>query len=211
MPWYYAGPEAKPVGPFTLEELQALRAKGTVAQETYVIEQTAQSVGALAWKRYQDVFPAMAALPPVPPPAPVATPPVFAPQPQAHPLFPSGTPVTTHAPVFPPGARPDPYYQGKATNSWCVWGFWLGLIAFFLAFACGVGLVPALIAIPLCIIGLVGVVRHPGQKGKGYAISGLALSLVALLVVFLWAAYWAMPFLKAHGLTVTEQTTNDSE
>ncbi len=56
MPWYYAGPEAKPVGPVTLEELQALRARGTVAPETYVIEEKGQGMAGLAWKRYHSAI-----------------------------------------------------------------------------------------------------------------------------------------------------------
>ena len=42
MPWYYAGPDAKPVGPVTLNELHACRVRGIVTPETYVIEHTGQ-------------------------------------------------------------------------------------------------------------------------------------------------------------------------
>src|ERR1035441_2641879 len=98
MPWYYAGPEAKPVGPVTLDELHACRVNGTVKPETYVIEHTGQPSENWAWKRYQDVFPSSPSLPPLPPPSP---PPVVMPappvaQPQAippHPLFPSAAPA----------------------------------------------------------------------------------------------------------------------
>jgi len=59
------GPEAKPVGPVTLDELHACRVRGIVTPETYVIEHTGQPVETLAWKHYQDVFPSSpACLPP---------------------------------------------------------------------------------------------------------------------------------------------------
>jgi hypothetical protein len=212
MPWYYAGPEAKPVGPVTLDELQALRAARTISAETYVIEQTGQPAEALAWKRYQDVFPAMPNLPPVPSPdrQPVA-PPFPPPASQAHPLFPSAAPAPAHPSVFPPGARPDPYYNVRPTNGWCGWGFGLGLTALFFSFACGMGLLPALVSLPLCIIGLAQVHKRREQAGQGLAVAGLILSTVALIISLVFVLYLAMPILKAHGLTVTEQTTNDSE
>jgi hypothetical protein len=37
MPWYYVGPDAKPVGPLSLEELQSRRLSGALSPETYVI------------------------------------------------------------------------------------------------------------------------------------------------------------------------------
>jgi len=209
MPWYYAGPEAKPVGPVSLEELHACRARGTVKSETYVIEQTGQPVESLAWKRYSDVFPLGAGLPPIPPlpPLPLANPP---PPPQPQLLPPSATPDATGRPAFPPDARPDPYYHVKPTNGWCGWGFGFGLAALILSFACGIGLFPALLAIPICIIGLVRVQRHREQAGRGLAIAGLILSGIAVLIALTMIISLAIPMMKAHGLTVTEETSNDS-
>ena len=216
MPWYYAGPEAKPVGPLSVEELQARFASGVVKAETYIIEQTGQPAESLAWKHYREVFPTH--LPPVPPPAAVAplmpaVPPVrTVPAAQTHPLFPSAAPVPTQQhPVFPPDARPDPYYNVKPTNGWCAWGFGLGVAGFLLAFACGLGLIPALIALPLCVVGLATVHQHCEQAGQGLAIAGLILSGVALIISLVFILSVSVPMLKAHGFTVTEQTTNDSE
>jgi len=216
MPWYYAGPEAKPVGPISLEELHANRANGLIKPETYIIEQTGQPVENLAWKKYQDVFPAVATLPPLPPLAPplpvLPVTPVPAPLPaQPHPLFPSAVPAATQSPVYQPGARPDPYYNVKPTNGYCAWGFGLGLAAFFFSFACGIGLLPALISIPLCIIGLMQVHKHREQAGQWLAIFGLILSGLTLLISLIFIISLAVPFMKAHGITVTEQTSNDSE
>jgi len=211
MPWYYAGPEAKPVGPLSAEELHACRGRGIIKPETYVIEHTGQPIEALAWKRYQDIFPAAPGLPPLPPLPP---PPTFVPAPpaaQPHPLFPSATPAVAPPPAFPPVARPDPYYNVKPTNGWCAWGFGLGLAGFFFSFACGIGLLPALIAAFLCIVGLIQVHHHREQAGQGLAIAGLILSGIALLISLTFIVSLAIPMLKAHGLTVTEQTSNDSE
>jgi hypothetical protein len=218
MPWYYAGPEAKPVGPVTLDELHACRVRGVVTPETYVIEQTGLPDENLAWKRYQDVFPSSHSLPPLPVPSPVvapAPPHVSSPQVSSprvnppHPLFPSA--ASAQHPVFPPGARPDPYYNVKPTNAWCAWGFGLGLAGFFFSFVCGVGVLPALIAFPLCIVGLAQVHKHREQAGQRLAIAGLILSGVALIISLIFILWMAIPILKAHGLTVTEQTSNDSE
>jgi hypothetical protein len=212
MPWYYAGPEAKPVGPFTLEELQARRQEGAIKPETYIIEQTGGPVDALAWKRYQDVFPpapAASTLPPVPPASAAYVPPPAPPQP--HPLFPSATPGATPPLTVPVAARPDPYYSARRTNGWCMAGGVFGIIAFFSAFLCGFGLFPALLGIVLCAVGLFQVHKHPEQAGQGWAISGLILSIIAIIISLLMFAWLGFPILKAHGLTVTEQTSNDSE
>jgi hypothetical protein len=211
MPWYYAGPEAKPVGPVTLDELHACRVNGTVSPETYVIEHTGQPGENLAWKRYKDIFPSSPSPPPVPP---VPAPPTMAPAPpasQPHPLFPSAAPVSGQHPVFPSTTRPDPYYNVKPTNGWCGWGFGLGLAGFCLSFICGIGLFPALLALPLCIVGLAQVHKNRDQSGQGLAVAGLVLSGVALLISLIFILSLAIPVLKAHGLTVTEQTSNDSE
>jgi len=211
MAWYYAGPEAKPVGPVTLDELHACRVNGTVTPETYVIEHTGQPSADWAWKRYKDVFPSSPTLPPVPlvspPPAVASVPPAA----QAHPLFPSAGPVSPRQPAFPTGARPDPYYNIKPTNGYCAWGFGLGLAGFFLSFACGTGLLPALLSLLLCIIGLAKVHKNREQAGQGLAIAGLILSGIALVVSLIIILSLAIPMIKAHGLTVTEQTSNDSE
>ncbi len=236
MPWFYAGPEAKPVGPISVEELHACRVRGAISPETYVIEQKGQPGEAMAWKRYSEIFPASPSLPPIPtfsppppppalvvnppvPPAPtpvlqsspppVAAPPVNAP----HPLFPSAAPVPGQHPAYAPGARPDPYYNKPlhATNSWCAWGFWLGLASFFLALACGLGIFIAPISLLLCVVGLVQVHSHREQGGQYQAIWGIILSFLALVICAIFIFAVDLPFFCAHGLTVPEETSNDSE
>jgi hypothetical protein len=99
----------------------------------------------------------------------------------------------------------------KPTNGWCGWGFGFGLAAIVFSFACGIGLFPALLSIPLCIIGLVQVHKHREQAGQGLAIAGLILSGIAVLISLIFVISLAVPIMKAHGLTVTEETSNDSE
>ncbi len=215
MPWYYAGPEAKPVGPVTLEELHARRVNGTVKSDTYVIEHTGQPTENWAWKRYQEVFPSSASLPPIPPQLapPITIPAPPAPQPQGattHPLFPSASPVP-HS-VFPHAPRPDPYYtHARPTNGLCAWGFGLGLAGLIFSFACGIGVFLALIALPLCILGLSQLHKHHEQAGRGLAVAGLILSGIALVISLIFILSLAIPMIKAHQLTVMEQTSNDSE
>jgi len=232
MPWYYAGPEAKPVGPISVEELHACRVRGTISPETYIIEQKGQPGEAIAWKRYREFFPASPSLPPIPtlPPVPFVPPPAPTPQPQAipptailpqvslpqagapHPLFPSAAPVPTQHPIFASGPRPDPYYnRPHPTNGWCTWGFWLGLASFVFALACGLGIFMAPIAIVLCIVGLAQVHSHREQAGQYQAIWGIILAFIALVIAAIMIYAVDFRIMKAHGLTVTEQTSNDSE
>jgi hypothetical protein len=214
MPWYYAGPEAKPVGPLSLDELHARRAQGIIKPETFIIEHTGQPAPDWSWKRYEALFPPQApGVPPAPSFTPPPAPPVGTPPPMVahHPLFPSAAPVSSHAPVFPTTARPDPYYAIKPTNTWCAWGFGLGLAGFFFSFACGIGLLLAVPSLLLCIAGLTQLRNHPGQGGHALALWGLALSTLALVVSLVIVSYFVVPIIKSHQLTVTEQTSNDSE
>jgi len=233
MPWYYAGPEAKPVGPISVEELHACKLRGTISAETYVIEQKGQPGEAITWRRYRDVFPDSPSLPPVPtfspPPVPPATPPASpapafvpsAPLPPTatppvnspHPLFPSAAPLPGQHPVFAPGARPDPYYNKPAhpTNGFCAWAFWLGLASFFLSLFCGLGVFVAPFSILFGIIGLAQVHSHREQGGQYQAIWGIVLAFIALVIAAIFIFAVDLPFFRAHGLTVSEQTSNDSE
>ena len=219
MPWYYAGPEAKPVGPVSAEELQGLFASGTITAETFVIEHTGPGAANLAWRRYREVFPPAATLPPIPPSAP-APPPLVpgsvpAPIPSAptaatsHPLFPSAGTTQPGHPEFRPVAQ-SYAYPIRPTNSWCAWGFALSLVGLCLAIFC-IGVVPALIAAVLCIIGLVQVTKNREQGGMGLAVTGLIFSGIAVLLFAIIVCVFGPSIVKGHGLTVTEQTSNDSE
>lgn len=212
MPWYYAGPEAKPVGPVSLEELQARRLGGMISPETYVIEHTGHPNEPRAWKRYREIFPSLPTnLPAIPPVPVVATALSQQPPVQPHPLFPSAAPVPTGASPFPLAPRPDLHYAARKTNPWCAWGFGLGLAGFIFSFACGVGFLLALPALFLCIMGMAQLHKHQNQAGRGMAIAGLVLSAFALLVALIFFTYFALGTIKAHGQTTTEQSSNDSQ
>jgi len=208
--------EAKPIGPVSLEELHARRLSGLISPETYVIEHTGQPNESPTWKRYREIFPVSPSqtLPPLPS-APFVSPPapnLIAPPPP-HPLFPSASlPPLGHAHPLPSGPLPGPhYYPTRKINTWCGWGFGLGLAATFLTFACGIGALVAIPAFLICIMGLVQVHRNREQAGQGLAIAGLVLSGIALLLSLIFILTLAIPFIKEHEKTTTEQTSNSSE
>jgi hypothetical protein len=212
MPWYYAGPEAKPVGPLSSEELQARHAQGIVKPETYVIEHTGAPGPDWSWKRYQELFPPAPSAPPAPIPTLPPAPPIGAPAAAApHPLFPSAAPVASAGSVFPPTPRPDPYYATKPTNGWCAWGFGFGLAGFVFSIACGIGLLLAVPSLLLCVVGMSQLRNHPEQSGRGLALWGLALSTLSLVISLAIIIWVAVPMIKSSQMTVTEQTSNDSE
>jgi len=210
MPWYYAGPDAKPVGPITLEELHARRLSGALSVETYVIEYVGQPGDPRSWRRYREVFPSSPIQPlALPPPVTPPVPPV-----QHHPLFPSAAPVPgTGSAPSPFVASPHYLPPQHRTNPWCSWGFGLSLASLILLLpSCGLTVLVALPALVACIIGLLKVKRDHLQSGRTLALSGLFLSGATLLLTLILLAVAIPAFLKGHGqITTTEQSTNDSE
>jgi hypothetical protein len=214
MPWYYVGPDAKPVGPLSLEELQSRRLSGALSPETYVVE-TGTPTAPKEWRHYREFFPAAAVLPPLPP---LPAPPVpHAPPVLPHPLFPSAVPSSSpHSPGGPvfTGTHPSvynhpPHALGR-TNAWCAWGFGLGLAGLpFLV--CGVGVFMAIAGLIVSIIGLVELRKHRDQQGRGLAIAGISCSLLTLLIVGAMGVAWAVSSLRTSVQMTTEQTTNDTD
>jgi hypothetical protein len=234
MPWYYAGPEEKPVGPVSTDELHARRRNGLLGSQTYIIEWN-EEVGAVdGWKFYSEVFPVVPAMAPLPPPPPPpvsgpagphgpppapglsAAPHAHYPPPspgasQPHPLFPSAG----HAPVpaaatFPHPASPHGHYPARRTNSWCAWGFGLGITGFVLSFAC-IGILIAVPALFVSLIGFAKVQSHREQSGRGLAVAGAVLSLLAIVISLGLGAWLLPPILKNHEWSVTEQSSTNSE
>jgi hypothetical protein len=205
MSWYYVGPDAQPVGPISLEDLQARRASGAVAPETYVIEAPAGSEPK-EWRRFRDVFAPPAVLPPLPNASGSATMGIPAP------LFPSPLPPTPSpgGPVFT-GTHPSTYHLPPARgNPWCNWGFGLSLASLPLLL-CGIGVLVAVAAMVASIVGLVQVGQHREQHGRGLAVSGLIISILSLLfAVALGVAIMSSSMHSALQMT-TEQTANDSD
>jgi hypothetical protein len=228
MPWYYAGPDEKPVGPISTDELHARRRNDLVGPRTYIIEWDDETGAIGGWKFYSEFFPvvpAMAPLPP-PPPSPVPTAPHHGPPPapvaaphgyyppapiaQPHPLFPSvGHAPAPVAPAVPP-ASPHGHYPARKTNSWCAWGLGLGITGFIFSFAC-LGIFIAVPALLICLTGFARVQSHPEQSGRGLAIAGGVLSLLAIIISLGLGAWLLPPILKNHEWSVTEQSSTNSE
>lgn len=196
MSWYYAGPEAKPVGPVTLEEIHACRANGAIGPETYVIEHTDQGIMG-TWRHYREVFPESAPLPPVPSaPAP----------PPLQTLFPSASPARppVPAPMIPPHAAPHGHYPARPTNAYCAWGFGLGIAGFILSFACGIGFLLAAPALVLCILGFAQVQQRGDQSGRGLSAAGAVLAILGLLIS---VGFWAYAIPVAMKERATQQSS----
>lgn len=195
MSWYYAGLEAKPVGPVSLEELHARRLSGVIGPDTYVIEQTTTgTVG--AWRHYRELFPENihVPLPPLPSPIPMAA---SAP---AHPLFPSAAspPPPIAAPTIAPHAAPHGHYPPRPLNTCCAWGFGLGIAGFILSFFCGAGLLLAAPALVICILGFAQVQQRDDQSGRGLAAAGAVLAALALLISIGILSYLVPTMIKQH-------------
>jgi hypothetical protein len=174
----------------------------------------------------------MAPLPPAPPaiPAPVPTAPqVPPPAPgfsagphghypsspaasQPHPLFPSAghAPLPAATPAFPHAASPHGHYPARKTNSWCAWGFGLGITGFVLSFAC-IGILIAVPALLVCVIGFAKVQSRREQSGRGLAVAGAVLSLLAIFISLGLGSWLIPPILKNHEWSVTEQSSTNSQ
>ncbi len=212
MSWYYVGPDAKPVGPISLEDLQARRSSGAIGADTYVIEAPAGSAPK-EWRRFREIFPPAPVLPPLPTgaaPSPVPPPTMGVP----HPIFPTTPPAVPSpgGPVFT-GSHPSTYHLSpRHNNPWCLWGFGLGLASLPMLLLCGTGVFAAMAGFVVSIVGLVQVSHHREQHGRGLAVAGLILSILALLCALAVGIGVAMSSSWHSGLQMTtEQTSNDSD
>jgi len=83
----------------------------------------------------------------------------------------------------------------------------LGIVAFFLSFACGVGALPAIPGLFVSIMGLMQIHHHREQAGQRRAVIGLLLSAIALIISLIFILALALPIIKKHQQTATEQTS----
>jgi hypothetical protein len=223
--WYYAGPDAKPNGPVSLEELQARRGTGVISPETYVIEHAGAAGVVGGWRHYREVFPDQSSLPPLPGAPPSAPPVVASPAPVlpvitaaavsgAHPLFPSAgaTPTAPPPPAYPsnipPHAAPHGHYPSYPTNAACAWGLGLGLAGFFMSFVLGIGILLAVPSLILSVLGLVQVQHRRNQSGAGLAITGGVLALLGLIISLFWIS-WLIPTLERFSNQMTTQQNSE--
>jgi hypothetical protein len=210
MSWYYAGPEAKPVGPVSLEEIHARRLSGLITPETYIIEQNGQPGVTPTWRRYREIFPESAAMPPSLPPIPPALPhsaiPPAPPAMPINPLFPSAphAPHPVYVPPTVPQAAPHGHYPARRTNACCAWGFGLGIASFIL---CGSGLILGLPALVICILGFAQVQQRPEQSGRGLAVAGGVLALLAILLSIVVLSYAIPAAIKEREAQAAQQNS----
>jgi hypothetical protein len=207
MPWYYAGPEAKPVGPVSLEEIHARRLSGLITPETYVIDQNGLPGVTPTWRRYREVFSESSAvppaLPPLPPTLPISSPP---PAPPVNALFPSAphAPHPVYVPPATPAAAPHGHYPVRRTNACCAWGFGLGIASFIL---CGSGLFLGLPALVICILGFAQVQQRPDQSGRGLAVAGGVLALLAIVLSVILLSYAIPAAIKEREQAAAQQNS----
>jgi hypothetical protein len=81
----------------------------------------------------------------------------------------------------PPQVPPSqpPVYSTSATNTNAVWGFICGILS---VTCCCLGLPVGAVGIILSSIGLTQINNNPSQKGRGFAIAGLVLSIIGVIV-----------------------------
>jgi hypothetical protein len=213
MSWYYVGPDAKPVGPISLEELQARRSSGAIGQDTYVIEAPAGSAPK-EWRRFRDVFPPAPTLPPLPAAASASPAPASPTMGVPHPIFPVTPPAVPSpgGPVFT-GSHPSTYHLPPSrTNGWCSWGFGLGLASLLGLVFCGTGALLIIPGLVVSVIGLIQVSQHREQHGRSLAVTGIILSLLSLFCVVAFIVWIAISGHWNSSLQMTtEQTSNDSD
>ena len=89
-----------------------------------------------------------------------------------------------------PGAVRAPVYPGyRQTNTWAIWGFICGLLSLTLCSCCCIPL--DLLGIVFSVIGLVQINNHPStQSGTAFAIMGLVLSLLSILMGVAFSILW---------------------
>jgi hypothetical protein len=118
------------------------------------------------------------------------TPPTGAPWPAEHPRPDASAPPGPFgpAPQQPYGYHPYPYPAAASFNGLAIASFVLSLVWLY-----GVGTLLAL------IFGLVALrqVKRTGQRGRGFAIAGLVISVATLLI----AVFVFTVLLAAHGLS----------
>jgi Co/Zn/Cd efflux system component len=70
----------------------------------------------------------------------------------------------------------------------------------------------ALAALIISMVGMFQVQHHPAQSGRNFALIGMLLSILALIITVVVAIVAVPLIMKGHGqITATEQSTTDSE
>jgi hypothetical protein len=92
------------------------------------------------------------------------------------------------APPTPPFINPVSGSHLRTTNGFAVWGMILGILAVFCC--CGKILFGGL-GLVFALIGLSQINEHPDRyEGRGFAIAGIVLSALGLLIGVLFLLFW---------------------
>lgn len=170
------GADLKEYGPITGDQLRQWISEGRVNGDTKV-----QPEGSTDWKRMSELAEFRSALPsasPPPPPAPISAPPA-GPAPAPVPMPPSGP---TYAPGMP---HPVSMPPSSKKNQLAVWALVTGILA---TLCCQI-LGP--VSIVLGAVALSQIKQHPEQEGSGFAITGIVLGVIGLLIMLVAAVVMA--------------------
>jgi len=165
------GADLKEYGPITADQLRQWISEGRVNGDTKV-----QTEGSTDWKRmselpeFRSVLPAAPPSPPMPPLGTVP-PPAPAPMPIPH-------PGPTLAPGMP---QPVSMPPSSKSNQMAVWALVTGILS---VLCCQV-LAP--VSIVLGAVALSQIKQRPEQEGSGFAIAGIVLGIIALLLMVVGA------------------------
>jgi Domain of unknown function (DUF4190)/GYF domain 2 len=91
--------------------------------------------------------------------------------------------VSHFAPQVPPTIAPPPAGHFRKTNSFATWGMILGILSITFMCCCG-GIPFNVLGLIFSIVALLEIYERPDfYEGRGFAIAGLVLSAVSLLIL----------------------------
>ena len=160
--------DGKPMGPFSLEEINRQLAAGTLS-----LSDQAWYEGAAGWAPLSTV-PGVSSGAPASGASPVA--------PQVHSTPSSAPAVAASAPGGPVAAVPAPT---APTEPLAIWSLVLSLISFF-GFCCAPVVLTGVGGVVCGHIALSKIKTTPGLQGHGLAVAGLVIGYLSLLIWFLW-------------------------
>ena len=129
---------------------------------------------------------------PVAPAQPIAPePPVVEMQQNTYQTNPNQNPYQTNpAPTYNQHGGYNPYAQPtQSMNIPGLVGFILALIGLFIFWIPIYGLIPAVVALILSIVGLTQI-KKTGQNGKGLALAGVIIGALATVIGIIYLIYW---------------------
>jgi Domain of unknown function (DUF4190)/GYF domain 2 len=164
------GVDQKEYGPVSAEELRRWIAEGRANAQTLV-----QAEGTADWKPLTNLPEGATNWKPL----------------ASFPEFTSALNAALPSPPPPLSTAVPGYYAAQRTNSMAVTGFIFGILSLFCGICCCVPIFPIL-GLIFSGIGLNQVNNNPLQRGRGFAITGIVLSLIAIFLFMLFMAFGTM-------------------